>query len=44
MGHTVESMLKFLYVTRDLVNNNNNSIADVYFTLLRIVINLKMAH
>ena len=37
-------MLKFVYVIRDLVGNNNNNIANLYFTLLRKVINLKMTH
>jgi len=37
-------MLKYLYVIQDLVSNYKNSIANLYFTLLRKVINLKMAH
>ena len=33
--YTVESMLKFLYVIRELVGNNNNSIADCIFYLTK---------
>jgi len=31
----VESMLKFLYVIRDLVGNDNNSIANCIFDLTK---------
>jgi hypothetical protein len=34
----------FIYVIRDLVGNNNNSIANCIFYLNKKVINLKMAH
>ena len=37
-------MLKFLYIIRDLVGNNNNSIANCIFYLTKKVINLKMAY
>jgi len=41
---TVESKLNILYVIRDPVGNNNNSIANCIFYVTKKVINLKMAH